>query len=177
MNSKLRKAVFFILLIGINYIGYQFMIKPANKGLIEQRNRVNAKLVRLVEFERACAAAEGLNKQLIELQKCIDSLESKLPLTSEIHKVLEQVTLIAQKEGLKAKDIRTLKQKENNGYIDQPMKMELVGNFNSFYSFMLELEQLSRIMKIRELEIKKDLTNEGDVYANFVVSIFFQKKT
>lgn len=177
MNSKLRKWIFFILLIGINYIGYQFMIKPANKGLTEQQKRVEAKLAKLAEFELAYAAAEDMNKQLEELGKGIETLESKLPLTSEIHNVLEQVTIIAQRQGLKTKDIRTLKQKENSGYIDQPLKMELVGNFNSFYSFMLELEQLSRIMKIRELEIKKDLTNDGNIYADFVVSIFFQQKT
>jgi len=81
-----------------------------------------------------------------------------------------------EEKGLRSKRVLRLKEKDNSGYIEQPLKMELVGNFNSFYSFMLELEQLSRIMKIRELEIKKDLTNDGDIYADFVVSIFFQQK-
>jgi len=88
--------------------------------------------------------------------------------------VLEQVTVIAQKEGLKPKTIRTLKDKNNSGYIEQPLKMELVGNFSSFYSFLLELENLPRIMKIRELELEKQTTDEGQIAADFVVSIFFQ---
>jgi len=103
--------------------------------------------------------------------------ESKLPPTSEIYKVLEQVTLIAQEQGLKPKTIRTLKKKDNSGYVEQPLNMELVGDFNSFYSFLLEIEKLPRIMKIRELEVKKNEKEEGMIDTNFVVSIFFQNNT
>jgi len=55
--------------------------------------------------------------------------------------------------------------------------MELVGNFNSFYSFLLEIEKLPRIMKIRELELNKKTKDEGQIAAKFIVSIFFQNKT
>jgi type IV pilus assembly protein PilO len=51
--------------------------------------------------------------------------------------------------------------------------MELHGNFNSYYAFLLELEQLDRITKIRELELKKS-DREGQTEATFVMSIFFQ---
>jgi Tfp pilus assembly protein PilO len=88
--------------------------------------------------------------------------------------VLEQVTVIAQKEGLEPKTIRTLKNKNNSGYIEQPLKMEVVGNFSSFYSFLLELENLPRIMKIRELKLEKQTGGDGRIVADFIVSIFFQ---
>ena len=52
--------------------------------------------------------------------------------------------------------------------------MELEGNFSSFYSFLLELENLPRIMKIRELKLEKQKTDEGQIAADFIVSIFFQ---
>jgi len=111
------------------------------------------------------------------LQEAIRFFESKLPPTSEIHKVLEQVTVIAQKQGLKPKTIRTLQKKDNSGYIEQPLQMELEGDFNSFYSFLLELEKLPRITKIRELELNKQKESEGQITADFIVSIFFQNKT
>ena len=171
MNNNLRKTVFFILLLAVTYLAYQFMIKPANKSLAEQQTQVDKKLSKLNEFEKATAAVEDLNTQLVELQNAIDSFESKLPPKSEIHKVLEQVTVIAQKQGLHPKTIRTLAKKENDRYVEQPLKMELVGNFNSFYSFLLELEQLPRIMKIHELRLSK--LKDEDVTADFVVSVFF----
>jgi type IV pilus assembly protein PilO len=176
MNSNFRKIVFFILLVGLAVVGYQYMIKPANKTLADKQAEVEAKMEQLIKFEEATAAAEDLNKQLEKLQEAIEFFESKLPPTSQIHEVLEQVTVIAQKEGLKPKTIRTLAKKNNNGYIEQPLKMELEGNFSSFYSFLLELEKLPRIMKLRELELKKKNSFEGQISANFIVSIFFQNE-
>jgi type IV pilus assembly protein PilO len=176
MNSNFRKIVFFILLVGLAVVGYQYMIKPANKTLADKQAEVEAKMEQLIKFEEATAAAEDINKQLEKLQEAIEFFESKLPPTSQIHEVLEQVTVIAQKEGLKPKTIRTLAKKNNNGYIEQPLKLELEGNFSSFYSFLLELEKLPRIMKLRELELKKKNSFEGQISANFIVSIFFQNE-
>ena len=177
MTSGLRKAVFFVLVLGLAVVGYQYMIKPANKDLAEAKGRVQAKLDKLAAFEQTTVAAESLTKQLEQLQDAIKFFESKLPPTSEIHKVLEQVTVIAQEQGLKPKTIRTLNKKDDSGYIEQPLKMELRGNFNSFYSFLLELEKLPRIMKIRELRLQKQDKDEGRISADFIVSIFFQKAT
>jgi type IV pilus assembly protein PilO len=177
MTSNFRKVVFFVLLVGLAVIGYQYMIKPANKELAEIKAKVDSKLEQLVKFEEATAAADDITKQLDKLQEAITFFESKLPPKSQIHEVLEQVTVIAQKEGLKPKTIRTLANKDNSGYIEQPIEMELVGNFSSFYSFLLELEKLPRIMKIRELELDKRKISDGEVSANFIVSIFFQNET
>jgi len=177
MTNALRKVVFFVLLLGLACVAYQYMIKPANRHLAEAKGRDQTKLAKLAEFEQATAAAENLTKQLEQLQEAIEFFESKLPPTSEIDKVLQDVTIIGEKQGVKRKTIVRLKKKDNGGYIEQPLKMELVGNFNSFYSFLLELEKLPRIMKIRELELKKQTEHEGRVVANFIVSIFFQNKT
>jgi type IV pilus assembly protein PilO len=175
MTSNLRKIIFFILLVGVSAAGYQYMIKPANKDLTEAKGKLETKLAQLDKFEEAASAADDLAKQLEKLQEAIEFFESKLPPTSQIHEVLEQVTVIAQKEGLKPKTIRTLSTKDNSGYVEQPLKMQLEGNFSSFYSFLLELEKLPRIMKIRELKLEKPSDdNEGQISADFIVSIFFQ---
>lgn len=174
MTSNLRKIVFFILLLGIASCAYQYMIKPANRNLAVKKAAVEDKMAKLSEFEKATVATKDLNQQLEQLQKAIEFFEGKLPPTSEVHKVLEQVTLIAQKEGLEPKTIRALNKKNNSGYIEQPLKMEVSGDFNSFYTFLLELEKLPRIIKIRELELKKETASEGQITASFIVSIFFQ---
>ncbi len=176
MTSGLRKVIFFVLLIGVSLGGYQYMIKPANQCLTEAKQRVEGKQAKLTEFEQATSKAEDLNKELEDLREAIRFFESKLPPTSEVHKVLEQVTVIAQKQGLTPKTIRRLQEKDNSGYIEQPLDMKLVGDFTSFYSFLLELEKLPRIMKLRELKIQKERGSDGKVAAEFILSIFFQNK-
>ncbi len=176
MTSGMRKIMFFVLLLGVAYIAYQYMIRPANKNLTEYKNRLQTKLTKLKEFEQATAAAKDLSKQLEKLQEAIGFFESKLPPTSEIHKVLEQVTVVAQKQGLRPQTIRTLVPKDNSGYVEQPLEMKWVGDFNSFYSFLLEIEKLPRIMKLRQLKLDKESGGEGKVQADFILSIFFQNK-
>jgi type IV pilus assembly protein PilO len=174
MTGNLRKIVFFLLLVGVAVVSYQYMIKPANARLAESKERVSAKLGQLAKFQEASTAADDLTKQLDQLKEAMEFFESKLPPKSQIHEVLEQVTVIAQRQGLKPKTIRTLQKKDNSGYIEQPLKMELEGNFDSFYCFLLELEKLPRIMKIRELELSKRNESNGVITADFIVSIFFQ---
>ena len=175
MTSGSRKFIFFVLLMALAYVSYAYMIKPANQHLAKEKIKVNEKRAKLLELRKATAAASDLTKQLEKVEEAIAVFESKLPPRSEIHKVLENITRIAQTHGLTPKTIRTLKVKSNRGYIEQPLHMELHGNFNSYYSFLLELEKLDRITKIRELSLKKKAKTEGETAATFVVSIFFQK--
>ncbi|MCD6392332.1 MAG: type 4a pilus biogenesis protein PilO [Planctomycetes bacterium] len=175
MTSGSRKIVFFALLVALAYVSYAYMIKPANQHLAKEKIKVNAKRAKLLELRKATAAASDLTKQLEKVEEAIAVFESKLPPQSEIDKVLEDITRIVQMHGLVSKTIRTLQVKSNRGYIEQPLHMELDGNFNSYYSFLLELEKLDRITKIRELSLKKKANTEGETAATFVVSIFFQK--
>ena len=174
MKSHVRKTIFFILLVGISYFAYAYMIKPANRHLTQQKLALENKLQKLSELENASVAVSDLGEQLEELERAVTFFESKLPPESQIDRVLEQITVIAQKQGLQPKTILSLKRKNCNGYIEQPLRMELYGNFSSYYSFLLALERLDRITRIRELELKKDPTEEGVATANFIVSIFFQ---
>ncbi|MDD5063469.1 MAG: type 4a pilus biogenesis protein PilO [Phycisphaerae bacterium] len=177
MTSGLRKAVFFVLLVGVAYAAYQYMIKPANRHLTEQKARLATKLANLSEFEKATAAAEDLSHQLEQLQEAVEFFESKLPPTIEIDKVLGDITVIGEKQGVKCRTIRRLEKKDNSGYVEQLLEMKLEGDFDSFYSFLLELEKLPRIMKVRKLELVKQEKSEGQIAVDFVVSIFFQSKT
>ncbi len=174
MNSSMRHLIFFVLIIGMAYVSWAYMIKPANQYLTEERSKMEIQRAKLNELERATAAAEDLSDQLKKIEDAIQVFESKLPPSSEIHTILENVTLIAQRHGLTPKTIRTLKNEENRGYIEQPIEMELDGNFNAYYAFLLELEKLDRITKIRELKLKKKSKHEGQTDAKFVMSIFFQ---
>ncbi len=176
MKSNLRKLIFFIVVIGVALVAYQYMIKPANGSLAKAKTNLRKNLDTLRKIEEKSAAAEDISQQLEQLQEAMKFFESKLPPTSEIDTVLKNVTVIAQKQGLRSKTIKTLKPKDNSGYVEQPLQMQLVGNFNSFYSFLLELEKLPRIMKVRQLKLDKKQQMEGDVLADIVVSIFFQNQ-
>lgn len=177
MTSGSRKLVFFILLLAMVYVSYTYMIKPANQHLAQEKVKVEQKRAKLLELNKATAAASDLQSQLKKVEEAITVFESRLPPCSDIHRILEDVTKIAQTHGLTPKTIRALDAKSNRGYVEQPLKMELDGNFNSYYAFLLEMEKLDRITKIRELSLKKKSKTEGQTEATFIVSIFFQNSS
>lgn len=175
MNSALRKFIFFVALVGLSYVSHTKMIRPANAEMASQKARLIEKQAKLQKLQSAPAAAEQLKEQLGRLSKAVTFFESKLPPASEIDSVLQNVTIIAKKNNLTSNMIRALQKKYNNGYIELPLRMELTGNFKSYYSFLLELEQLDRIIKIRELTLRKSDEDEGHIEASFVISIFFRQ--
>lgn len=174
MWQPLRKLVFLILVVGLAWAGHQYVIRPAQQSLCESKDRLKLNRMKLSEFEKTTNTAADLTKQLEQLRDAITFFEQKLPPTSEIYSVLEQITLIAQKQGLNPKSIRTLGQKKNSGYIEQPLEMKFEGNFTAFYSFLLEIEKMPRIMKVRKLDVNKTRQLEGQISSDCIVSIFFQ---
>jgi type IV pilus assembly protein PilO len=174
MWQPLRKLVFLILVVGLAWAGHQYVIRPAQQSLCESKDRLKLNRMKLSEFEKTTNTAADLTKQLEQLRDAITFFEQKLPPTSEIYSVLEQITLIAQKQGLNPKSIRTLGQKQNSGYIEQPLEMKFEGNFTAFYSFLLEIEKMPRIMKVRKLDVNKTRQIEGQISSDCIVSIFFQ---
>ncbi|MCX5632312.1 MAG: type 4a pilus biogenesis protein PilO [Phycisphaerae bacterium] len=173
MSSNSRKIVLFIIMLGLSGFAYIYMIKPANASIEQQKQQVNAKLAKLNELEKLSGQANDVGKQLSKLSEAIEFFRNKLPPENEIHKVLESITLIAQKQGLVPGTITALKTKDYNGYIEQPLKMELSGSFYAFYSFLTEAEKLPRIIRVREFELKKDDKNSSELKANVIISVFF----
>jgi type IV pilus assembly protein PilO len=174
MNTVLRRIIFFVALVGLAYVSHVKMIRPANAAMASQKALLIEKQAKLTKLQSAPAAAEELEDQLGRLSQAVIFFESKLPPASEIDSVLQNITIIAKRNNLASSTIKTLKTKSKNGYIELPLKMKLNGNYMSYYSFLLELEQLDRITKIRELTLTKDDENEGCMEASFTVSIFFR---
>ncbi len=174
MNSGMRQVTFFLALIGMVYFGWAYMIKPANAALAQQKVQLQKDISKLAELEREKANAQNLDEQVAQMEEAIHFFENKLPHKSQIHDVLAQVSERFVMHGLKPKTNKTEKLVGHSGYVELPIKMELEGSFTSFYKFLLELEKLDRITKIRQFEIEAGDDGRGNVEAEFTMSVFFQ---
>ena len=87
------------------------------------------------------------------------------------------MTQIADQHGLETKLFETLKSKPFATYSEQPIKMEVYGGFDAFYQFLLDVENMPRITKIRQMKLKKAQQDGSLVEATFTMSIFFDNTT
>ena len=176
MNSSMRKIIFFMALVGMVYLGWAHMISPANAALIKRKIQLQKDIAKLTELEKEKANAKDLDDQIRQMEQAIHFFENKLPHKSQIHQVLSQMSDIISRCNLEPKTNKTQKLKQHNGYVELPLKMELEGSFNSFYEFLLELEKLDRITKIRQFKIRSKTKEPGYITAEFTMSIFFHDK-
>ena len=76
MSGNLRKIIFLVILLGVSYVGYAFMIRPANKHLTEQKLQVENKLQKFQELEEA---ADSELSEVDEAETESDVTESTPP--------------------------------------------------------------------------------------------------
>ena len=70
--------------------------------------------------------------------------------------MLKEVSQMADANSLQTKTIKTLQERARPNYSEQPIQMSFSGDFNGFYSFLLQLEQLPRIIARDEHEASED---------------------
>ena len=175
MKFGVRELLFVLLLLAIPLGSYWWIFKPANSHIESQRRDIDAKAQKLASLQKALVGIKDLNEEVQSLREAVDFFQAKLPKHHEIHRVLEQLTRIADKHRLDTKHFKTHKPVFGAACAEQPMEMELTGDFNAFYQFLLDLERLPRITKVRIMDLKKDdkAERQGLMKATLQMSIYF----
>jgi len=183
MKITLREITFMVLLMAIPTGAWWFVFRPNNARNAEMLNRIEAKQLKLRELNRATAVIGDLKKEVHSLEKAISFFRSKLPSEKEIDKVLQEIWRLAEANKLTTKSIRTLQRNTkqafttaNDPFAEQPIAVQLEGDFLGFYSFMLAIENQPRVIRIRKMTLKKlDKAPRGHIKADFEMSIFFER--
>lgn len=174
MRFGLRELIFVLLLISTVIGAYFMLYAPRREQLSEAMAEVNEKLAKLDQLEEAARRISDLGDEIDRLTEAIAAFEEKLPAQREVEVILKQVWELAAKEGLTPKSVHADKKLDTAQYSELPLKMVFVGNFDGFYSFLLELEKLPRITQLSKMKLKKLNDQEGQMQADIVLSIFFE---
>ena len=85
---------------------------------------------------------------------------------------------------LNIKSVKSEKPVPAAAYMELPLRVTMEGEFDGFYQFLIELENLQRITRIHQLKLErtdarasvdKDLP-PGWMKAEFVLSIYFEQR-
>ena len=173
MKFGVRELLFVCVLLGIG--GWTW---TAFQERDQERRGLNADTAKirteLVSLKTATAGIEDLGRKIDDLQKAIDFFESKLPQEKEMDKILTEVSQMADANALQTRTVRTLKSERTANYSEQPIQMSISGDFNGFYSFLLQLEKLARITRVTHMNLQKIDEHDGQMQAQMTLSIFFE---
>ena len=181
MKPGARELAFAVLLMAIPLGAWYFVFRPRNVRDAEIRRQIEAKQEKLRAVNRATAVIGNLHNEIASLEQAIEFFQSKLPSDKEIDKVLRELWHIAERNRLTTKSVRTLPRTPENmltsggPHSEQPISMQLEGDFSGFYGFLQAVECQPRIMRIRNMTLTQPPKGaEGRVQATLVMSIFFE---
>ncbi|MCS7032630.1 MAG: type 4a pilus biogenesis protein PilO [Phycisphaerae bacterium] len=174
MRFGIRELVFVLAMLGLLGSSYFLVFQKSNLKRDALRADVESKRKALLNLRQATAGIEDLGKKIDELQKAIEFFESKLPQEQEIDKILKEVWQMAEANSLTTRTVKTMKAERSAGYSELPIQMNLSGDFNGFYSFLLQLEKLPRITRLTHMNLQKIDERDGEMTANMTLSIFFE---
>ena len=174
MRFGIRELVFVTLMIGLLVSTWVFVFKKATLRRQQKLAEIQQMDKALQNLQRATAGIDDLNRKITELQRAIDFFASKLPQAKEMDKVLTEVSQMADVNSLQSKTIKSLKTERGSSYSEQSIQMSLSGDFNGFYTFLLQLEKLPRITRITNMNLQKINDRDGEMQASMTMSIFFE---
>ena len=174
MKFGIREMIFVALMVGMLGTTYVCVFQKANTRRAARLAEIRDMDAKLVSLRSATAGIADMGRKIDELQKAIEFFERKLPQEKEIDKILKEVWQIAEANSLQTRTVKTLKSEKSSTYSEQPVQVTLSGDFNGFYSFMLQLEKLPRITRVTQMKLTKINDHDGEMQAQMTLSIFFE---
>ena len=177
MKFGIRELVFVVVMLGLLGCSYFLVLTKAQQKVQAQERKIEEKQKALADLERATAGVSDVDRKVEELQEAIKFFEKKLPQEREMDLILKEVWQMAEQNRLATKTIRTMKSQRGAAYSEQPIEMNLSGDFAGFYEFMLQLERLPRLTRVNNMTLDKISAQEGSMEAKVTLSIFFEPET
>ena len=173
MKIPSKQILFVVALLGLPVGAYFWVFLPANTQLANQRQEIQAKVEKLDDLNAALCRVKDLDDEVMRLTQAVEFFEDKLPAQHETYKVLAQIATISSAHQLETRLFETQRTKPFARYAELPIKMELHGNFEAFYQFLLKLEQMPRITRVKDMQLTHD-EKTGELTAKLTLSIYFE---
>ncbi len=176
MRFGLREALFILLLLAVPVASYFVVFRDRNQMIVAMREDMARDQQKLTKLEQTHAVMRNLDDEIKKLTEAIDAFEQKLPEQREVESVLKEVWELARSNSLTPKSVRTDKIEKQAQYAQVPIKMQIIGDFDGFYTFLQQLERMPRITRIPEMVLKKDQRSDvdGAMTAEMTLTIFFE---
>jgi len=174
MKFGIREIIFVVIMLGLLGSTNYFVFSKSNQRKVELQADMRNKQTKLSNLQQATAGIKDLDSKIDELQKAITFFESKLPRQKEIEDILKEVSQKTNQHQLVTRTVKTLPSETGMNLSEQPIQLTLAGNFEGFYEFLLDLENLPRITRITQMNLQKINDHDGEATAQITLSIFFE---
>jgi len=175
MTNATRQLLFFVVLLAMPLASYFLVFKPQNREISRARKEIELKQAMLEKLREATSQSADLARANDQMKQSIEAIQARLPNTKEMDNVLRQVSGLAGKEGLRVPQFKKNDKILPAGLaMEQPIDIEITGDFDGFYKFLLDLEQLPRITRIPDFSIVRSDKVDGEMKTKLTLSVYYE---
>jgi len=168
------RALLILTILVTPLAAWWFAFVPENQYIEAMTKDVEHKKMMLEKLRAETTKNADIHRTNEELRKSVAMIEQRLPSNKEVDAIVRQVSELAISSGLGAPGIKSSKPFKSALYMEQPLEMDVIGDFAGFFNFILEVEKLPRITRIHDLKIQSLLKGDAELRAQFTLSIYFQ---
>ncbi|MGD1914871.1 MAG: type 4a pilus biogenesis protein PilO [Phycisphaerales bacterium] len=174
MKFGIREFVLLLVLFAVPLASYWFVFRPQNAQIERAKEEIALRRDKLEKLQQESARRGTLEAATDQIAERIESIAARLPTNKELSDVVRQVSELAVEAGLQQPSIVAEKPVKASLYMEQPLKIEMAGDFRGLYKFLLELERLYRITRLPDMTVRRSDKVDGHMVAEFTLSIYFQ---
>jgi type IV pilus assembly protein PilO len=174
MRFGIRSFILLAVLCAMPVASYFLVFKPQNERIKQAKLDIEHKKELLAKLQTETARNADLVRANSEITASIQGIESRLPTNKEIDSVIRQVSDLAVQAGLGSPAMKSAKPVQAALYMEQPLEMQLDGDFAGFFAFLVNLERLPRITRIPDMKLRSVDKQDAELQAEFTLSIYFQ---
>ncbi|WP_166837042.1 type 4a pilus biogenesis protein PilO [Rheinheimera pleomorphica] len=169
------KVVFaFLLALLVSVVSYFLLVDSKIDELAAAQNK-ELQLRQVYRTKYASAVNLDLYKQqMVEMEQTFSFLLKQLPTTHETPGLLDDITYVGTTSGLTFIRINWEPEIEKEFYTELPIKIEVIGDYHQFGSFVSEVAKLPRIVSLHDFSIQTE--NDERLRFNVVAKTYRYKE-
>ncbi len=168
--APVKQLLLVIMAVLILVCGYLVKIKDLNQRFQTAVEKEASLLQQYQTKSFQAANLEAYRQQMIQLDKTFGTLLEQLPKDTEVPGLLEDITEAAYGSGLTMQAISLQPEKVSEFYVELPIKINVIGDYHDFGSFVSAVAALPRIVTLHDYSISQadagllDLVIEAKTY-------------
>ncbi len=168
--APVKQLLLVIMAVLILVCGYLVKIKDLNQRFQTAVEKEASLLQQYQTKSFQAANLEAYRQQMIQLDKTFGTLLQQLPKDTEVPGLLEDITEAAYGSGLTMQAISLQPEKVSEFYVELPIKINVIGDYHDFGSFVSAVAALPRIVTLHDYSISQadagllDLVIEAKTY-------------
>lgn len=154
MNTKKMDIIATLALVGLialSYFGLVNRMVSNHRFLVEQERTLGEDLSSKNGLD---SGLESLRSEIKAVRRSLVEFDQRLPSSKEVDVFLMQINEIASKTGLELELIEPDSMVKESMYSRVPVALRAAAPFPDMYRFLYELNQIPRLCKIENLDVK-----------------------